>query len=375
VADGVKLPALTGVRALAALAVYASHVGPPEGAPEAIVTMMGSGYSGVTLFFVLSGFVLTLGSFDELSRPSAGAVGRFFARRAARILPLYLVVLGFIALWRVNDGRSAGGIGRHFLGLQAWDSNVLRAYAFNPPAWSVSVELFLYACFPIVAVVMARLTTVRALAVAMTAVVIVMLSLAAIFETTHLADLFIYDPSGSHRWLYRNPAARLGDFVLGVTAARIVVLTRGTRRARRVGSVLAVVGGASFVGAMAIRPLYFSAWSWDVLYAVPAAALVAGLAAAPRGVVGRAIGHRVLVRLGEASYAFYLVHFGLLAAFDSGRWRTHLGASEVITEVWILLAIVAIAMGLHLALERPVYEAVRRSTFGRRPPATTTSLV
>ena len=55
-----RLPALTGLRILAALAVYASHLGPPHGSPKLLSTFMESGYMGVTLFFTLSGFVLAI---------------------------------------------------------------------------------------------------------------------------------------------------------------------------------------------------------------------------------------------------------------------------------------------------------------------------
>src|SRR5262245_48985028 len=68
-----RVPALTGVRFCAAMLVFLSHAGLP--APFDWFAL--SGYNGVTLFFVLSGFVLTLNYFEELTRPTPRKLWNF----------------------------------------------------------------------------------------------------------------------------------------------------------------------------------------------------------------------------------------------------------------------------------------------------------
>jgi peptidoglycan/LPS O-acetylase OafA/YrhL len=53
-----RIDALTGLRFVAALAVFLSHLQPAPGVPAPVQTFMRAGYDGVTLFFILSGFVL-----------------------------------------------------------------------------------------------------------------------------------------------------------------------------------------------------------------------------------------------------------------------------------------------------------------------------
>ena len=110
---------------------------------------------GVTVFFVLSGFILTVTYREALSRPDATSVWNFAVARVARIYPVYLLVLAFVVLQERADGKSTGGWWLHALGGQAWSGDVQTTYRFNSPAWSVGVELFLYACLPLLLFVLA----------------------------------------------------------------------------------------------------------------------------------------------------------------------------------------------------------------------------
>ena len=92
------IPSLTGLRIFAALVVYLSHVGVGPGAPPALSRFADSGYMGVTLFFVLSGFVLTHRYQAELGSPTARNLWGYCRARFARIYPLYLLVLLFVVL-------------------------------------------------------------------------------------------------------------------------------------------------------------------------------------------------------------------------------------------------------------------------------------
>jgi peptidoglycan/LPS O-acetylase OafA/YrhL len=357
-----RMPSITGLRIFAALAVYASHIGPPQGAPTAIVSFFDAGYCGVTVFFVLSGFVLAFNYFDEFRRPRPTSIYNFFVGRLARIYPLYLLILFYLL---IRQHTLVGGIPdwwwQHTLAIQAWDDSVSHAYAFNGPAWSISVEFFLYACFPFLIPLVGRLRSRRELFLAAGAVTIVMAALVIWFVTTGKGGLSWADPASAHRWLYRTPLMRLGDFTLGILAARLFVQTREIRVAKATGRWLAPLAAVTIMALMAWPSLLFSAWSWDLAYALPAVALIFGLVVAPSGWLSRALSVPAIVLLGEASYAFYLVHVPAISLLGAGQWgRQPFSLSMLTLETLNLAAIVALAIGLHLGVEHPTRRYLRR---------------
>jgi peptidoglycan/LPS O-acetylase OafA/YrhL len=358
--DQPRLPALTGLRIIAAVAVYASHVGPPHGASKAVRALFEAGYMGVTLFFVLSGFVLAINYFETMRRPSARATWQFGVARFARIYPLYILILCYVLLRRHVYGIGVDGWWQHVLAIQAWNPSVFQAFNFNGPAWSVSVEVFLYACFPLLVLALARLRTPRALLLAGFTTAAAMAAAAGWFVLTHRSGLSWADSESAHRWLYVTPLSRLGDFVLGILAARLFLHVRDDARVVAAGRSIAIACSVAILLLMAWPADLFSAWSWDVAYAVPAVALIFGLAVAPRGSFARFLSLPLLVLLGESSYAFYLIHQPALTYFGAGRWTIGFSASTLIYEVLTFGAILCLAVGLHILVERPARLHIRR---------------
>jgi peptidoglycan/LPS O-acetylase OafA/YrhL len=355
-----RLPSLTGLRIFAALAVYLSHIGAPHGSPELVATFFNSGYSGVTLFFVLSGFVLALNYFDEFRSPHLRSTYNFFVARFARIYPLYIAVLLFIVVRDHATGIPIDNWWQNALAIQAWSPDLFRAFSFDAPAWSLSVEFFLYACFPLLVPLIGRIRRPRSLLITAGVIAAAMLALAAVFVITGDSALLREDPASAHRWLYRTPLTRLGDFALGILAARLFFATRGNARLPRLGSVLAIGAAVVFMLEMAWPAMFSSAWSWDVAYAIPTVVLIFGLAVAPRGPLARFLSIPALVLLGEASYAFYLVHQPAIDWFGGGGWLTAMSPTQGLNEAFVLAAILALAIGLHVGLELPARRHLRR---------------
>ena len=141
---------LTGVRGIAAGAVFVNHIGhwmerTPLASEWLAVTY--AGICGVILFFVLSGFLL--------AQPGSlrGGPGGFWARRAARILPVYVLSLvvaaGFAAYYdATNPLLRPGSLLANLLLVQSWGPAGTEA-SLNLPAWSLSVELLFYAVLPL----------------------------------------------------------------------------------------------------------------------------------------------------------------------------------------------------------------------------------
>jgi peptidoglycan/LPS O-acetylase OafA/YrhL len=314
---------------------------------------------GVTLFFVLSGFVLAINYSDRLRQPTGLRIWRFGVARFARIYPLYILILFYILVRQHVFGVSVNGWWEHVLAIQAWDSNIAQAYGFDGPAWSVSVELFLYASFPALIWALVRLRTPRSVLLAAAATGISMFALAAWFVLTGRSQLSWIDPQSAHHWLYVIPLTRLGDFVLGILAARLYVQVRHCPWVIKAGTYITTFAALLIIALMAWPANLYSAWSWDVAYAIPSVMVIFGLAVSPMSPPARVLSLPALVLLGESSYAFYLVHQPALEYFGAGRWAVALSASTIVYEAMTLGVIVCLAIGLHIAVERPARLYIR----------------
>jgi peptidoglycan/LPS O-acetylase OafA/YrhL len=366
--DRNHLHALTGLRIFAAVAVYFSHLDPPAGAAPSVATGLASGYYGVTFFFTLSGFVLAINYFDALKRATARGLWSYGVARIARVYPLYLLVLLYVIARTSQSGDPLGsGWIVHVLALQAWSPDLYVAYSYNLPAWSIGVEIFLYAALPLLIPAIARLDRgLGWLMVTAAVVATVMVVVAIVFTTAGLNDLSWAAPSSAHRWLYRNPLFRLGDFALGILAARLFLRLRLREHRELLGGALIFLALSATL-LFATRPAFFhSAASWDVGYAVPAFALLLGLALAPGNVVARILALPVIVLFGEASYAFYLVHAPALITMGADAWANEVSALTVAIQVFQLAIIMALAVGLHIVVEKPARTWLRRVLMVRR---------
>jgi peptidoglycan/LPS O-acetylase OafA/YrhL len=211
-----SIDALTGFRFVAAMMVFVSHYAVP-GLTGAALQVTESGYAGVTFFFVLSGFIITYNYLDRFEA-GTGSLLDYLVARLARVYPLYF----FFIVYGWFTARNELDLWPFLLALQAWSPNLKVVFGLNGPAWSIGVEVFLYLCFPLLVPLLGRLgvlTSGRRLLIATAVTLIAMLSAAIFFLASGLNALPPGDAMSGHRWLYRLPAARLGDFLLGMYGA------------------------------------------------------------------------------------------------------------------------------------------------------------
>lgn len=142
------MPQLDGLRAIAIGLVLAHHLWPlPAWMPPL-------GFVGVSLFFVLSGFLITRILLESRDRIDAGhrqarELGIFYARRALRIFPPYYALL--LIIWLLDIRRIDERIWWHVAYLSNWlftDGEVWRQGGFDRHLWSLSVEEQFYLVWP-----------------------------------------------------------------------------------------------------------------------------------------------------------------------------------------------------------------------------------
>jgi peptidoglycan/LPS O-acetylase OafA/YrhL len=160
---------LTGVRAVAAVFVVFFHFGDSFATLFPSVALLRplykSGDMGVDLFFLLSGFILSLNYLDGFKTFSARNYFQFLSARLARIYPVHLFSLLLLTAFVLYAGHSNIKTNLAHYSAFTWVTNVFliqvwpgfnRGLTWNFPSWSISAEWFAYLLFPLFAVVIAR---------------------------------------------------------------------------------------------------------------------------------------------------------------------------------------------------------------------------
>lgn len=291
-----RLDRLTSLRFLAAFAVFGFHSivffdGPTK---DVMGWIFGQGRSGVSFFFVLSGFLLAYSS-----RPGDRAID-FYRRRFSRIYPAYAVALLIAAgLWALRDPSGLrGGLLTPLL-LQAWVPDSQTYFAINVPAWSLSVEAFFYLAFPLAIVGLRKLPArglwlVATMSVALT----VFAAFAASFSIA--PDGITANTFAVWATVY-FPGARFPEFALGIALA--LLLRRG--KLPQVPWMLAVALVLVTYAAMTLAQSIYGVAAECV---VPFAILIVSAAQRDIGGVSGWLRQRWVIEAGSASYCFYLVH-------------------------------------------------------------------
>jgi peptidoglycan/LPS O-acetylase OafA/YrhL len=355
--------ALTGLRSVGALLVLLHHFSLHfrlEMHVPLLAPLLRRGYLGVDLFFVLSGFVISMvyGSWFALGSPGRiRSWALFLIRRAARLWPLHVVVLTATMLSLLAEGNQFHPLTMlaNVFMIQAWGIST----EINSPAWSVSTEWFAYAIFPVLAPIVLRDRAGLLLGLAGVVLLVAAdMHFAPIVGLARRGQLDIY-----YNYSVLPVLRCLAGFMLGMVAWQF-----GRRPAAGKWFKHGWIGPAALVLMLALM----LASTNDLLVYPLLPVIVLGFHFG-RGPACRLFASGPIYRLGVLSYAFYLVHFTILHWFPFG-WGPH-GI-----ELFAYLAVtIAVAAALHWVIERPCRILIRRwgeAALARlmHPPATTLPL-
>jgi peptidoglycan/LPS O-acetylase OafA/YrhL len=302
---------LDGLRTVAIAFVVLYHLHVPG---------FGSGFVGVNVFFVLSGYLITTLLLGEHARTGRIRLGRFWVRRVLRLYPtlLAVVVVGAALWWLIGDyqGSTMSALGAAAVAL-TYTGNVARSFfgesqGVFSPMWSLSMEEQFYIVWPPLLMLLIALVATRRVMVAVLGVLVV--------ASVVASGLLFEAPGGSATpAIYFSPVLNVAPLLLGCALALVMGSEAGRAAFQgRFGAVATWVGLAGVVGSLA---LIGSGWQQTVTtftvmlpgVAVASALLIGGLVSRA-SLPARVLSLGPVAWFGRAlSYPIYLWHVVFIA--------------------------------------------------------------
>ncbi|MEO3758502.1 acyltransferase [Mycobacterium sp. B14F4] len=363
-----RVASLTGIRAVAALLVMATHAAYGTGAYNRgyLGLVFARMEIGVAIFFVLSGLLLFGAWVRAAAEGTAPPALRRYARsRFRRIMPAYIVtVLLAFVLYEFRDispnpGHTWSGLLRNLTLTQIYSENYLTLYTHQglTQMWSLAVEVAFYAALPGLAYLLLVVLCRRRWR---TGVLLAGLAVLGALSPLWLVVLHTTDwlPDGAGLWLPHYLVWFVGGMTLAVLAAS------GIRcyavAAVPVGVIVYLVVATPIAGEIDAPALNLAQDVVKVVcFAAIATLVVAPLALGDTGWYSRLLGSRPMVWLGEISYEIFLLHVLVMeiAMVSVLRWPVYTGSVVVLFVVTLALTI-PVAWLLH-RLTRPARRVER----------------
>lgn len=311
-----KIEGLDGLRALAALLVFAAH---------ATVPYLGGGGIGVDVFFAISGFLITrtflMGGMN---------LEKFWIYRALRIYPplLFAVIIGCFVIY-FFDSIEPLEFFNNFIPPLMGVANFARIYLTGPTFmghyWSIGVEEQFYLVYPLILILMTRFSKKYVPHILISMIFFIVVYRIGLFKFLKVPD----------ETLFQRPDTRADGLLWG---AFLAVSSQKTGRLLAKLWPLALL----FLGVAA----HYEKWWQEWLYlggfsalALASSILIASLVTTPRGLLARVLSFYPLRKLGELSYGFYLWHLLVIRMVG-----THMNADPFVITLIELFITYALAL-------------------------------
>lgn len=309
--------------------------------PSWIETVGGFGWTGVDLFFVLSGYLIARQLFRELATSGTVSLRTFYLKRLLRIIPAYLVVLvAYFCLPWIHEREALPPLWRFLTFTQNIGLDLRTSGTFSH-AWSLCIEEQFYLVLPLAVLLLAGRRR---------AVWIVPCLVVAGLGIRAIAYQRVDDGFSWYEWIYYPTWSRLDGLLVGIALAAI-----HERRPSWLPS-----GSRPLV--LAVASWFVARWlfddpqaQWATVIAFPAIAIVyGGLVAAalsPSSILARS--SQVTEWLARLSYALYLSHKATIHVTQAALGNLGLDAEGGVMFLACCVTSLLAALGLYLAVERP----------------------
>ena len=339
-------PALDGVRCVAVIAVLVYHLDP---------RWLPGGFLGVDVFFALSGYLITTLLILERERHGRISVTSFWSRRARRLLPAALVVIAAVSVWLHSQQEFIRAARRGDLlatladvanwRLIASGQSYFETFATASPLrhfWSLAIEEQFYLVWPIACVLLLRSNRLRTLTTA---------CIGGIFLSAVWCGV-VFDASNPSR-AYYGTDTRVHQLLIGA------LLAAGLAHRRRIGRPIHVSDRVVVGGVILLVAAMFTVhdqWSGyyrggSVAVALVTVSIIAGIEAAPCGLVARLVGNPSAAAVGRVSYGLYLWHWPIYVWMSLGTWGLAAGWQISIAR---LAVTAAVTVASYRYIERPI---------------------
>lgn len=355
------IPALDGLRAFAVLAVIAYHLG-MQWAP--------GGLLGVTVFFVLSGYLITSLLLIEWDNTNTINLPQFWLRRVRRLMPaIVLVILCTAALCTLLDHSLLTKLREDMWAALLWVTNWWYIFqdvsyfdALGAPSplthfWSLAIEEQFYLIWPVVLLVAhkmgAKRTTMRNATLAI-----------ALLSALEMA--LLYNPLDDPSRVYYGTDTRAFSLLIGawlafVWPSHLLGAQKSVHLTKQVRSILDGVGVVALVALVALIVFVdgFSPFLYrgGILLASILTAVVIAVMVHPASLLGRIAGAKPLVWVGLRSYGIYLWHFPLFLLMNPRNFTGE-------TPWWMYLVQVAVVFACAALSYRFVENPLRKGAIG-----------
>ena len=370
-----RINSIQALRALAFLGIFFNHSG----------FIINWSELGVSIFFVLSGFLLYIRYVGTELPHSTRDCFRFAVDKIKKIYPLHLITLIIMFVFYMCGPM---GMKRRLVNcivaalnvflVQSFIPNMGIATALNGVAWYLSTAAFLYFCFPKILYLVDNKgknkhesEAPKAIHTCTLAIVCLLALLIQFGICIALIKCNLFNSAVYFSLSYSFPPIRLVDLLFGIFVGRLYELYKNKDTNVALASIFEIIVillaiGTKIWGDMepsSIKPIYLASKNWTTIY-VSVAALAVYVFAINKGIISKAVTNRVLVWIGDLSGYAFLIHFVIIILVEKIT-NTSRSIEEVGVAYKLLVILIELLLSIGLSYLYRLYDSKINSLFER----------